>query len=70
MCDKEYLAHAMIGNRLREAEARGALRAMLRHALEIEASYRPAWPTRLELWWQASAVWVAHLALPKMWNRL
>jgi len=26
--------------------------------------------TRLELWWQASAAWVAQLALPKTWNRL
>jgi len=70
MCDNEYLAHAMIGDRLREAEAEGALRAMIRQALEAAAARRPAGPTRLEVWWQASAAWVAQLALPKMWNRL
>jgi hypothetical protein len=70
MCDNEYLAHAMISDRLREAEAQGALRAMIQQALEAGAARRPNRPTRLELWWQASAAWVAQLALPKMWNRL
>ena len=32
MCDNEYLAHAMISDRLREAEAQGALRAMIQQA--------------------------------------
>jgi len=67
MCDNEYLAHAMISDRLREAEAQCALRAMIQQALEAGAARRPA---RLEIWWQASAAWVAQLALPKMWNRL
>ena len=70
MCDNEYLAHAMISDRLREAEAQGALRAMIHQALEAGAARREARPTRLEVWWQASAAWVAQLALPKMWNRL
>jgi hypothetical protein len=70
MCDNEYLAHAMISDWLREAEAQGALRAMVQQALEAGAPRRPTRPTRLEVWWQASAAWVAQLALPKMWNRL
>ena len=67
MCDNEYLAQAMISDRLREAEAQCALRAMIQQALEAGAARRPA---RLEIWWQASAAWGAQLALPKMWNRL
>jgi hypothetical protein len=43
---------------------------MIQQALEAGAARRPARPTRLEIWWQASAAWVAQLALPKMWNRL
>jgi hypothetical protein len=70
MCDNEYLAHALISDRLREAEAQGALRAMIQQALEAGAARREARPTRLEAWWQASAAWVAQLTLPKMWNRL
>jgi hypothetical protein len=72
MCDNEYVAHAMVKERLREAEARGAFNAMLRQAPiapEPVANERPR-PTRLELWWQASTAWATHLALPKMWNRL
>jgi hypothetical protein len=76
MCDNEYVAHAMVKERLREAEARGAFNAMLRQASpEPErlgrgaAKERPR-PTRLGLWWQASTAWAVHLALPKMWNRL
>ncbi|HEY7540905.1 MAG TPA: hypothetical protein VIF11_12230 [Methylomirabilota bacterium] len=76
MCDNEYLAHAMVQERLREAAARGAFGAMLRQA---STARRPATSpaagersrrTRLELWWQVSAAWVAQLALPKTWNRL
>ncbi len=76
MCDNEFLAHAMVRERLREAEARGVFSAMLRPA---STARRPAAKpaarersrrTRLELWWQASTAWVAHLALPKTWNRL
>ncbi|MGH7302007.1 MAG: hypothetical protein ACRELZ_01875 [Candidatus Rokuibacteriota bacterium] len=72
MCDNEYLAHRMIQERLREAEARGALNTMLREASRLRqtrdtaAGRRPAW---LQLW-QTPAAWVAHLALPKTWNRL
>lgn len=76
MCDNEYLAQAMVKERLRDAEARGAFNSMLRHAASSARLPRRASadtrrrPTRLELWWQASAAWVAHLALPKTWNRL
>ena len=76
MCDNEYLAQSLVKERLREAEARGALNSLLSRA---SAAPQPARPnlasqrpmrTRLELWWQASAAWVAQLALPKTWNRL
>jgi hypothetical protein len=76
MCDNEYLAHRMIQERLREAEARGALNSMLREASRLRqtrdtAAGRPrprsAW---LQLWWQTRAAWVGQLGLPKMWNRL
>jgi hypothetical protein len=73
MCDNEYLAHAMVRERLREAEARGVFNAMLRQASTTRppaASREHSRRTRLELWWEASAAWVAHLALPKTWNRL
>ena len=76
MCDNEFLAHAMVRERLREAEARGVFSAMLR---EVSTARQPAAKPaarersrrpRLELWWQASAAWLAQLALPKTWNRL
>ena len=70
MCDNEYLAHTIISDRLREAEAQGARRAMIRQALETGAARWEAQPSRLEVWWQASAAWVAQLTLPKTWNRL
>jgi hypothetical protein len=73
MCDNEYLAHAMVRERLREAEARGVFSAMLRQASTARqpaATRERSRPTRLELWWQASTAWVAQLALPKTWNRL
>ena len=76
MCDNEYLAESMVKERLREAEARGALSSMLRRASSSPqpagvdgGSERPQ-PKRLEIWWQTSAAWVAQLTLPKMWNRL
>jgi len=76
MCDNEYLAQSLVKERLREAEARGALNSLLSRATVMPPQGRPklvgARPmrTRLELWWQASAAWVAQLALPKTWNRL
>jgi hypothetical protein len=76
MCDNEYVAHLMVKERIREAEARGAFDAMLRQAAASSASAgsgpdrRGRRPARLPLWRQVSAAWVAHLALPKMWNRL
>ena len=76
MCDNEYLAHQMIKDRLREAAARGAFNSMLREAsmlrqaLGADAERARPRPTRFELWWQASVAWAAHLALPKIWNRL
>jgi len=76
MCDNEYLAQSLVRERLREAEARGALNSLLSRATVTPQEGRPklvgARPmrTRLELWWQASTAWVAQLALPKTWNRL
>jgi hypothetical protein len=76
MCDNEYLAHQMVRERIREAEARGALDAMLRQAealapsLGADGGRQAGRAARLEPWWQLPAAWVAHLALPKMWNRL
>ncbi len=76
MCDNEYLAHSMVRERLREAEVRGAFNAMLRQAstspqpADGDGGAERSKPTRLELWWQASAAWMAQLTLPKMWNRL
>ncbi len=71
MCDNEYLAHAMIRERLRDAEARGAFNSMLRDAARPgPARGERLRPTRLELWRQTSATWLAHLVLPKTWNRL
>jgi len=58
----------MIKDRLREAETRSALNAMLRDSLD--AGRERPWLAQLQLWWQAPAAWVAHLALPKIWNRL
>jgi hypothetical protein len=73
MCDNEYLAHQMIKDRLREAETRGALNSLVREFQQTQGSDAGReYPRRtwLALWWQAPAVWVAHLALPKIWNRL
>jgi hypothetical protein len=76
MCDNEYVAQLIVKERLREAEARGAFNAMLREAstrpqaLGAGAAHGRPRPRRFELWWQAPAAWIAHLALPKIWNRL
>jgi hypothetical protein len=73
MCDNEYLAHQLIKDRLREAETRGVLNSMIREFQQAQgtgASRADPRRTWLELWWQAPAAWVAHLALPKIWNRL
>jgi len=76
MCDNEYVAHAMVRERLREAEARGAFNATLRlTSISRQPSGTDAGDgrrrsTRLELWRRAWAAWVAHLTLPKTWNRL
>lgn len=76
MCENEYVAHMIVKARIREAEARGAFNAMLQ---QVMVSPPPAGNganphgrrlTRLELWRHAAAAWVAHLTLPKTWNRL
>jgi len=70
MHENEYLVHYLIRERLREAEARGAFHSMLRQSLRGEVSRDSARPTWSGLWWQATVAWVAHLTLPKIWNRL
>ena len=70
MCDNEYLAHYVVRERIREAEAGSALRALLRAKRALDRDRAQTRPTRLELWWQASPAWAAYLALPKMSNRL
>ena len=70
MCDNEYLAHYVVRERIREAEASSALRALLRDKRALDRGHTEVRPTKLELWWQASTAWAAQLALPKMSNRL
>ena len=76
MCDNEYLAQSMVRERLREAELRGALNSLLSRAPAAPQQDRRnlvggrSVRTRLELWRQTSAAWVAQLVLPKTWNRL
>ena len=72
MCDNEYLAHQMIKDRLREAKTRGALNSLVREFQQTQGSDAGReYPRRTWLaLWQAPAAWVAHLALPKIWNRL
>jgi hypothetical protein len=76
MCENEYVAHMLVKARIREAEARGALNAMLHQEVVAPqpaangASPRERRPTRLETVRHAAAAWVAHLVLPKTWNRL
>jgi len=73
MCDNEYLAHQMVRERLREAEARGVLNAMIREVGTLEpragADGRRPWTGWLDAWRQAPGAWLAHLTLPKIWNR-
>jgi hypothetical protein len=79
MCDNEYVAHVMVRERIREAEARGAFNAMVRES-EVRTgeatrlgrgaavrAQRGGWVTA---WWHAAPAWLAHLTLPKTWNRL
>lgn len=77
MCDNEYVAHVMVRARIREAEARGALNAMVRES-EMRAGkdvglgafarlQRHGW---VSAWWHTAPAWLAHLTLPKIWNRL
>ena len=70
MCDNEYLAHYIVRERMRKAEASSALRSLLREKRAVDRRREPARPNRLGLWWQVSTAWAAHLALPKMSNRL
>jgi hypothetical protein len=76
MCENEYVAHMMVKERIREAEARGAFDALLREAATSPApagsgaARRRRRATPAPRWRQVTAAWVAHLALPKMWNRL
>jgi hypothetical protein len=79
MCDNEFVAHVMVRERIREAEARGAFNALIRESerrggeaarLGLSAAVRPqhrGWPSG---WWPAAPAWLAYLTLPKTWNRL
>ena len=78
MCDNEYVAHVLVRERIREAEARGAFNAMVR-ATELRSlddrrlgRGAPAQQRhgRVDAWWHVAAAWLAHLTLPKTWNRL
>ena len=54
----EYTSdHFRLQTDMREAEARGVLRSMLREQRARDATREEAQPTRLELWWRASAAW-------------
>ena len=76
MDENEYLAQFLVRERLREAEARGALRMMLREARERadarrrEASDDRARPGRFGLWWHVMVARAAHLSLSKLGNWL
>jgi hypothetical protein len=73
MCDNEYVAHVMVRERIREAEARGALNAMVRESEPRTSSgvfARPRQHGWVSAWWHTAPAWLAHLTLPKMWNRL
>ena len=41
MCDNEYLAQSLVKERLREAEARGALNSLLSRATVMPPQGRP-----------------------------
>ena len=70
MDDYEYLAQFLVRERLREAEGRRALHAMLQEARRGTVSLDSARPGRSWLRWLASVAWIAHLSLPKICNRL
>ncbi len=70
MDDYEYLTHYLVRERLREAETRGALHAMLQEARRGTVSRDSTRPGQSGLRWLASVAWVAHLSLPKICNRL
>jgi hypothetical protein len=70
MDDYEYLAQFLVRERLREAEGRRALHAMLQEARRGTVSRDSARPGRSWLRWLASVAWIAHLSLPKICNRL
>lgn len=79
MCDNEFVAHVMVRERIREAEARGAFNAMLRESerrtgeatrLGLSAAVRRQVRGWMSGWWPAAPAWLAHLTLPKTWNRL
>jgi hypothetical protein len=79
MCDNEYVAHVMVRERIREAEARGAFNAMVRESelrageatrLGRGAAARPQRRGWVSGWWPAAPAWLAHLTLPKTLNRL
>jgi hypothetical protein len=79
MCDNEYVAHVLVRERIREAEARGAFNAMVRETelrilddrrLGRGAPAQQQRPGRFDAWWHVAAAWLAHLTLPKTWNRL
>jgi hypothetical protein len=70
MDDNEYFIQYLVRERLREAEARWAYRAMLQEARRGTVSRDSTRPGRSGLRWLASVAWVAHLSLPKICNRL
>jgi hypothetical protein len=70
MDENVYLAQFLVRERLREAAARGAYRAMLQEARRGTVSRDSARPGRSWLRWLASVAWIAHLSLPKICNRL
>jgi hypothetical protein len=70
MDDTQDLAEYLIRERLREAEARGAVHALLRAARRAEASRDGARRRRPGLWWHVATAWAKHLSLPKICNRL
>lgn len=77
MCDNEYVAHVMVRERIREAEARGAFNAMVRESeMRTGKDVGPDAFVRLQrhgwvsAWWHTAPAWLAHLTLPKIWNRL
>ena len=77
MCDNEYVAHVMVRERIREAEARGAFNAMVRGSalrtsddVGLGVFTRPRGAGCASAWWHTAPAWLAYLTLPKIWNRL